>query len=69
MFESQETQIFTDDDVRTSGPPLGTVLRDDPAFDAAWQEGRAMTMERAVELALQTSVGPTSEQRPNPGVD
>src|SRR5262249_33704772 len=27
-------------------------LRDDAAFDAAWQEGRAMTMEEAIVYAL-----------------
>lgn len=28
-------------------------LGDDAAFDAAWQEGRAMKLERAIELALE----------------
>jgi tetratricopeptide (TPR) repeat protein len=31
-------------------------LRDDEAFDAAWQQGRAMTLEQAVELALEGSL-------------
>src|SRR5262249_28681920 len=29
-------------------------LGDDAAFDAAWQEGRAMPLEQAIELALGT---------------
>jgi predicted ATPase/DNA-binding SARP family transcriptional activator/Tfp pilus assembly protein PilF len=31
-----------------------SVLGDDAAFDAAWQQGRAMKLEEAIELALQT---------------
>jgi hypothetical protein len=27
-------------------------MADDAAFDAAWQEGRAMTLEQAIALAL-----------------
>ena len=30
-----------------------TALGDDAAFDRAWQEGRAMPLEKAIELALQ----------------
>ena len=29
---------------------------DDPAFDQAWQEGRALTLEQAMELALAEAV-------------
>jgi hypothetical protein len=32
---------------------MRTVLGDDAEFDAAWEEGRAMGMEHAVELALE----------------
>ena len=31
-------------------------LRDDAAFDRAWQEGRVLTLEQAIELALQETV-------------
>jgi hypothetical protein len=27
-------------------------MGDGPAFDSAWQEGRAMTLEQAIEYAL-----------------
>ena len=30
--------------------------RDDVAFDRAWQEGRALTIEQAIELALEEAV-------------
>ncbi len=29
----------------------------DAAFDAAWQEGRAMTLEEAMEIALHVTKG------------
>jgi hypothetical protein len=32
------------------------VLGDDAAFDRAWQEGRALTLEQAIELALEKTV-------------
>nr|MDQ6923461.1 hypothetical protein [Pseudomonadota bacterium] len=31
-------------------------LGDDAAFDRAWQEGRALTLEQAIELALEETV-------------
>lgn len=31
-------------------------LGDDGAFDAAWQEGRALTMEQAMEGAMEGSL-------------
>ena len=31
-------------------------LGDDVAFDRAWQEGRALTIEQAIELALEEAV-------------
>ena len=33
-----------------------SALGDDAAFDRAWQEGRALTLEQAIELALAESV-------------
>jgi hypothetical protein len=32
-------------------------LCDDVAFDRAWQEGRALTLDQAIELALEKTVG------------
>ena len=31
-------------------------LGDDAAFDRAWQDGRALTLEQAIELALEGTV-------------
>jgi tetratricopeptide (TPR) repeat protein len=33
-----------------------TALRDDAAFDRAWQEGRALTLEQAIALALEETL-------------
>jgi hypothetical protein len=40
---------------------------DEEAFEAAWAEGRAMTLEQAVEYALDHATTPdTAPQRPTP---
>jgi len=31
------------------------LMNDDSAFDAAWQEGRGMTLEQAIEYALSSA--------------
>ena len=38
-----------------------TALHDDAAFDLAWQEGRAMTLEQAVQCALDSEVRSSPE--------
>ena len=42
-------------------------LGDDAAFDRAWQEGRALTLEQAIELTLEETTGSHYRVAPAPG--